>query len=124
MNQIINFIFSIIIFIFTILIVYNIISDNSNNLRSQEVTTEIHLITEQINHFRKDPFISKKINIDYIEPFTYYYNKTRICAKAGDEIYCKRTKCDIGENVILSNNSIEIEYKCQINNSNKIEIEC
>lgn len=124
MNQIINFIFSIIILIFTILIVYNVISDNSDNLRSQEVTNEINLITEKINQFCLDPFISKKININYIKPFTYYYNKTRVCAKAGDEIYCKRTKCDIGENIILNNNSIEIEYKCHINNSNKIEIEC
>lgn len=126
MEKVIYFIFSILILIFGVLILFNISNQNSLNVDKLNTQMEIKSFQTYINQYCSDPFRTNQFVLTHFENFKIYTKENKICSiNENDEIYCEKSKCDLLDKTIFDFKHLEFEYNCRIEkNNNLINLSC
>jgi hypothetical protein len=125
MNQIITFLFAILILLFAIYPISQIFKDEADLHQTNKIKEKIDDSYLVIERYCKDPFLTNKFFFDYVQPYEVYISDSKFCVRdSSDFIYCKRVSCELLDKVLITNNSFEKTYKCVISNNRKLNITC
>jgi len=124
MNQIISYIFSIIILLFSIIIIININKTNNLEINKIKIQEEINILKEKINGYCIDPFNINTFQIKHNLNTEIYSKNFKICANNSNYIFCEKVNCETENRNIFKKENLDFKYNCNITKNQKIKIIC
>ncbi|NCC71211.1 hypothetical protein EOM09_06525, partial [bacterium] len=111
MNQVIIFIFSVLIFMFGVIVVFDMAGNEKEEVSIVLMQKQIFEIKSKFNEICKDPFVSNKFDIDFNGDHQIYYDLDKVCAKKNSSsIICEKVDCNVGDKILFDFNTFPNIY--------------
>ncbi len=127
MNQAIIFLFSILLIMTGVYILYDKFTAYSQEEELAAIKEGLSGFIININHYCKDPFISNTFEFEYRSGQRIEYDGREFCTfLRGDMVMCERTDCEVeGGGVMFEELNITTEYTCFMEKTGEmIAIDC